>query len=507
VGAGPGNPGAVTLRAVECLGRADLVLYDYLVNPAVLAHVGPAAECVCLGHHSTGRVFSQDEINSRMIEAARQGNTVVRLKAGDPCIFGHSAEEVAALRAAGVPFELVPGITAGMAVADYAEIHVTQGDRASAVALVTGHQRAEKQQPPLDYAALASFPGTLVFYMGVTSAGQWSHALIAGGKSPQTPVAIVRRCSWADQETIRSMLGNVAEVIAREKLRPPAVIVVGDMAGAVPEVSWFTARPLYGTCVLVTRPGFAHRTAGQPEITDDELHSRLSELGAEVLVQPAVMIADPPDWTLVDAALARLDQYDWLVFSSGNGVRYLLQRILATGGDMRRLGHIKLAAIGPGTAAELARYRLRADLVPGQYRAESLAAALAGEAAAKRFLLARTNRGRQVLPEQLAAAGGIVEQVIVYSTVEVEQPNAEIAAAMADGQIDWVTVTSSAIARSLAALFGEDLRKTRLASISPVTSGVLRELGYEPAAEAKEYTMAGLVEAIAPCGSQITDAE
>jgi uroporphyrinogen III methyltransferase/synthase len=488
VGAGPGDPGLLTLRAAECLRQAELVLYDYLVNPLVLEHAGPEAELVCLGHHGTGRHVSQAEINARMIEAARRGRTVVRLKAGDPCVFGCLAEEAGALRESGIPLEIIPGVTAGLAVAGYAEIPVTHARQASAVALVTGHQRREKQGPPLDYAALAGFPGTLVFYMGVTSAAEWSRALMAGGKSPDTPVAIVRRCTWADQQTVRCTLATLAEVLAAEQLGPPAVFVVGDVVGLAPEASWFSSRPLCGVRVLVTRPGEQAR----------ELCDRLAALGAEVLTQPGIEIGPPRDWAPVDAALARLEQYDWLVFSSGNGVRYLLDRLLAGGGDLRRLGRIKLAAIGPGTAAELARYHLRADLMPDEYRAESLAAALleAGSAQGNRFLLVRADRGRQVLPELLVSSGAAVEQIVAYSTTEVAQADTEVVAALAAGRIDWVTVTSSAIARSLAALFGDALRQSKLASISPVTSGVLRELGYQPAAEAAEYTMAGLVEAI-----------
>ena len=298
---------------------------------------------------------------------------MVRLKAGDPCIFGRAAEEIEAVRAAGIRLEIVPGITAGLAVGDYAEIPITHAERASAVALVTGHQRAEKDEPPLDYAALAGFPGTLVFYMGVTSAAAWSRRLIAGGLSHETPVAIVQRCSWPQQRTLRTTLGTVADTIAREKLRPPAVIVVGEVAALAPEQPWFNERPLCGVRVLVTRP---------IEQADD-LRARLAEQGAEVLVQPAVRISDPPDWAPVDAALARLSQYDWLVFSSANGVRYLFKRLLASGDDLRRLGAVKLAAIGPGTAAELAKYHLRADLVPAEYRAEGLAEALAGRAGAE----------------------------------------------------------------------------------------------------------------------------
>lgn len=485
-GAGPGDPGLLSLRAAECLGRADLVLYDYLVNPATLAHARPEAELVGLGHHGTGRHISQEEINSQMIAAARQGKTVVRLKAGDPCVFGCLAEEVAALRAAGVPLEIIPGATAGLAVAAYAELPVTHAQAASAVALITGHQRKEKSSPPMDYRELGSFPGTLIFYMGVTSVGEWSQALIAGGKPPDTPVAVVRRCSWPDQEVVRATLETIAETLASREIRPPAVFVVGEAAALAPESSWFSQRPLFGVGVLVTRPvEQAH-----------ELRDRLTELGANVFVQPAVAIGPPRDWAAVDAALARLDCCDWLVFSSGNGVRWFLDRLLAGGGDLRRLGGVKLAAIGPGTAAELAKYRLKADLIPAEYRAESLAEALLAQVPGGRFLLVRADRGRQVLPERLLAAGATVDQVVAYSAMEIAEADLEIAAALAEGRIHWATATSSAIARSLAALFGDALHRVRLASISPITSAVLGELGYAAAAEAKEYTMAGVVEAI-----------
>jgi uroporphyrinogen III methyltransferase/synthase len=333
---------------------------------------------------------------------------------------------------------------------------------------------------------LAAFPGTLIFYMGVTSAAEWSGALIAGGRQPETPVAIVRRCTWSDQETIRCTLATVVETISARQLRPPAIFVVGDVVDLAPARSWFAQRPLCGVRVLVTRPSEQVH----------ELRDRLAALGAEVLAQPGIEIGPPADWAPVDAALGRLDQYDWLVFSSGNGVRYLLDRLLALGGDLRRLAPLKLAAIGPGTAAELANYHLKADLVPAEYRAEALAEALLQAGGGRRFFLARADRGRQVLPERLAAAGAAVDQVVLYSTVEATQADPAILAALEAGQIDWVTVTSSAIARSLSALLGRALGRSRLASISPVTSAVLRGLGYQPAAEATEYTMAGLVAAI-----------
>jgi uroporphyrinogen III methyltransferase / synthase len=486
IGAGPGDPGLMTLAGIECLRRAGLVLYDYLVNRTILAHAASDAELVCLGGHAAGRLMTQEEINARMVAAARRGTTVARLKGGDPVVFGRMAEEIAALEAAGVPYRVVPGVTAASAAAAYAGIPITHGQLSSAVALVTGHERSQKAGPPLDYGALASFPGTLVFYMGVTSASQWSRDLIAQGKPPETPVAIVRRASWPDQRTLRTTLAEVEGVLVREHVRPPAVIAVGESVASAPERPTFENRPLSGRRVLLTRP----------REQTDAVWRRLDALGAEVLLQAAIRIGPPLDWRPADEALRDLEQFDWLVFSSANGVRFLLDRLFDQGGDLRRLGSTRIAAIGSGTAEELVRYRLRADRVPPQFRAESLAESLAVEAAGKRFLLARASRGREVLAEQLSAAGGLITQVVVYTSTDVDTPDPEVTAALVEGRIDWITVTSSAIARSLASLWGGELRRARLVSISPITSATLRELGFEPAAEAAEYTMDGVVEAI-----------
>lgn len=486
VGAGPGDPGLITLRGAECLTRADLVLYDYLVNPRLLRHMKPGAEAVCLGRHGSQRLMSQSEVNERLVAAARAGKTVVRLKSGDPAIFARAAEEIDCLTAAGIAFEVVPGITAALAAGSYAGIPLTHRDMASAVALVTGHEQEGKHAPALDYRALAAFPGTLVFYMGVTSAPEWTQALLSGGKAADTPVAILRRCSWPDQSLVCCRLDQVTSEVAARRIRPPVLFIVGQAASSDAMASWFTSRPLFGRRVLVTRP------ASQAET----LCRRLEELGAEVLIQPAIEISEPEDWGPVDRALERLEQYDWLVFSSANGVQFLLERVCQKHGDLRRLGRIKLAAIGPGTSEALAEYRLRADLLPAEYRAESLAEALSADARGRRFLLARASRGREVLAEQLRAAGGEVDQVVVYRSADVVSADPVVAQALAEGRIDWVTVTSSAIARSLVGLFGDELRKSRLVSISPITSSTLRELGHSVAAEAAEYDMAGIAEAI-----------
>ncbi|MEX2185453.1 MAG: uroporphyrinogen-III C-methyltransferase [Pirellulales bacterium] len=495
VGGGPGDPRLITLRAVECLRRADAVVYDYLVNPRVLAHAGQDAELICLGRHGLGqpdrgRIMSQAEINATLIDLARGGKTVVRLKGGDPAIFGHLAEEATALADAGIEFEIVPGVTAASAAASYAGIPLTHRDSASAVAFVAGHQRGDATAVDLDAKALAAFPGTLVVYMGVTTAATWTRELIAAGKPPDTPAAIVRRVSLPDQQRWICRLDEVAARLAAGPVRPPVLVIVGDVVGDVggrdAALDWFMRRPLFGRTVLVTRP------ASQAE----DLTAALLELGADVLVQPAIEISAPDDAAAVDRIIDRLAEFEWLVFSSANGVRYFLERVLENR-DLRALGGVRLAAIGPGTAEALAQFHLRPDMLPDTYRAEALAEALAPLVAGRRVLLVRASRGREVLAKQITKSGGIVEQVVAYRSIDVAAADGEVIAAIKAGRIDWITVTSSAIARSLVNMFGERLHSCRLASISPLTTETLGGLGFAVAAEAAEYTMDGVVAAIA----------
>jgi uroporphyrinogen III methyltransferase/synthase len=487
VGAGPGDPGLLTLRGAECLAAADVVLYDYLANPRILRHARAGAELLCLGAHGRTKIWAQAEINARLVADGLAGRIVARLKGGDPTIFGRLAEELEVVRAADIPFEIVPGITAASAAASYAGISMTHRDLASAVALVTGHEDPDKSESAIDYDALARFPGTLVFYMGVTNVEVWTRGLLDAGKPAETPVTIVRRASLPDQVVIHTTLGETAAALTpAHKLRPPVIVLVGAVAALGPTMAWFEKRPLFGQKIAITR------AAAQ----SDELRRPLEALGAEVLEQPAIEIADVADFTGLDGAIGKLARYDWIVLSSANGVERLMARLLATGHDLRAFSGAKLAAIGPGTAQKLAEYHLHADVVPDEFRAESLAAALAPQARGKSFLLIRASRGREVLAEELSAGGGQVEQVVVYESRDVMTPEERVAQLLRDGQLDWMTVTSSAIARSLANLFGEDLRRTRLASISPITSATMRELGYPPVVEATDYTMDGVVRAI-----------
>jgi uroporphyrinogen III methyltransferase/synthase len=487
IGAGPGDPGLLTVRGRQRLGDADVVLYDYLVNPRILQFVRAGAELVCLGRHGHGRIISQVEVEERMIAAAREGRVVARLKGGDPAIFARTAEEVAALEAAGIPYEVIPGVTAALAASSYAGVPLTHREAASCVAFVTGQECRDKCGPAIDMAALAAFPGTLVFYMGVTTAPEWAAELMKHGKRGETPVAIIRHASLPQQQTTVTTLGELPQVLAPGAMRPPAVVVVGDAVRERAAGDWFAARPLFGRTVLVTRP------AGQA----DALADRLADLGAAVLVQPAIEIGPPASWAPVDAAIEKLSSFQWLVFSSANGVHAFLDRLAEQGRDLRALGAVRLAAIGPATAEALAAYHLKCDVQPADYRAEALAESLLPVALGQRVLLVRASRGREVLAESLAAAGAEVTQVVAYESRDVSSPAAEIVESLAANQIDWVTVTSSAIARSLVGLFGAELKKTKLVAISPLTAGVLADAGFPAAAVATRYTTDGLVDALA----------
>lgn len=490
MGAGPGHPGLITLRGVECLRRADVVLYDYLANARTLCHAKPEAELICLGRHRRSDVWSQESVNAEMVRRAGQGEIVVRLKGGDPMVFGRATEEITTLNDAGIPFEIVPGVTTASAASAYSGIPITDRRFASALALVTGHEQLGKPDSALDYESLANFPGTLVVYMGVRTAGQWTRDLMAAGKPADTPVLMIRRCSWPDQQKIFCTLGEVADQLTPyQKFPPPVVVVIGEVAREKPKFDWFCNLPLLGKSVVVTRP--AHQSGG--------MVSRLSELGANAIIHPAIAIRDPDDWQPVDDAIGRLADFDYLVFSSANGVHYFMRRLLAQGKDARAIGKAKLAVIGPRTADALKQYSLNADLLPTSYRAEALASALTDgqrDVNGKRFLLLRASRGREVLAEQIGAAGGVVEQIVVYRSDDVVAANAELEEHWEDSTVDWITVTSSAIARSVVKLWGDRLAGVKLASISPVTSQTLRELGHEPAAEAVEYTTDGVIDAI-----------
>ena len=487
VGAGPGDPSYITLRAAECLKQADVVLYDFLANPLILQHVRFDARCVCLGRHGVGKIWTQQEINDELVRLAQQGLKVVRLKGGDPAIFARCAEEIYALTSHNIDYEVVPGITAAMAAGSCIGVPLTHRDFASAVAFVTGSEQLGKESSSLDFQALAQFPGTLVFYMGVTTAELWTNELMANGKSPDTPAMIVRRISCVDQFSVKCRLSEVQDFFrGTQRIRPPAIVIIGEVAGAADMNSWFEKRLLFGQRILVTRS----------EEQAQEFTAKLTELGADVLVQPAIEISPPESYEEVDQVIHRISDFKWIVFSSRNGVQYFLDRLAALGLDARQFAGVKIAAIGPGTAAALKQRHLKCDLIPAEYRAESLAESLHDEASGSSMLLVRASRGRDTLSELLKNAGAEVTQVVAYMSRDVTEIDPVVATALAAGEIDWITVTSSAIGRSLVTLLGSAIGQAKVASISSITSGALSACEVTVDVEAQEHSLDGLVLAI-----------
>ena len=478
VGAGPGDPGLLTARAVELIARADVILHDRLVADAALAGARSDAELVHVGKQpGGGPSMDQREIERLMIQHARSGRMVVRLKGGDPFVFGRGGEEAEALRDAGIDFEVVPGVSAGVAAAAYAGIPVTHREAASAVAFVTGHEDPDKPEAALDWAALAAFPGTLVLYMGVAQLGRIAERLIAAGRPPSEPAALVERGTWPDQRTVTATLGTVAERAAAEDIRPPAITVVGAVAGLADRLAWLERRPLRGRRVAVTR---ARAQAS-------ELAARLAELGAEVIEAPAIRIRPLP------GPAPDPGRYDLICLTSPNGAHLLFERLAAAGLDARALAGATVAAIGPGTARALAEHGVSADVVPERAVAEGLVGAL-DDVPVRRALVARAQEARDVLPDALRGRGAEVEVVALYETVaEPLEPSARDAALGAD----YVTFTSSSTVRFFVQAAGAGLsERTRVVSIGPVTSATLREHGLDPDVEATRHDIEGVVEAI-----------
>ncbi len=475
VGAGPGDAGLMTARALELIARADVILYDRLIPDGALAGAREDALQIDVGKVGGGAQVPQEATNDLLLEHGRAGREVVRLKGGDPFVFGRGGEEAQLLRGAGIDFTVVPGVTAGVAASAYAGIPVTQRGMAAAVAFVTGHEDPGKDETQVDWPALAAFPGTLVFYMGVRRLDRIAAQLVAGGRPPSEPVAIVERGTFADQRTVSGTLGDIAATARAAGVRAPAITVVGAVAGLHDELAWLHSGPLAGRSVVVTR---ARAQASA-------LAGRLRALGARVVEAPAIAI-EPLDATLPDLA-----GFDVLCVTSPNGAR----RLLEIARDARALAGPAIAAIGPGTTDALRAGGIAADIVPPRAVAESLVEALAGREV-RRALIARAQVARDVLPDALRERGAEVEILPLYRTVA--EPLADGARADALGA-DYVTFTSASSVRFYVEAAGAGRVGTdgqRIVSIGPITSDALREHGLEPDVEAQEHTPDGLVAAL-----------
>ena len=486
VGAGPGDPGLMTARSVALIATADAIFHDRLIPPGALDGAREDAELVYVGKAPGEPSVPQEEIGERLIAAAREGRSVVRLKGGDPFVFGRGGEEGEALRAAGVEFEVVPGVTAGVAASAYAGIPVTHRDDASAVAFVTGHEDPEKPAAmALDWAALAAFPGTLVFYMGVKRLADNAAALIEAGRPAGEPAAAIERGTMAGQRTVVATLGTLAEAVEREGVGAPALIVVGPVVERRESLAWLERRPLHGRRVVVTR---ARAQASS-------LATALRALGAETIELPAIRIEPRLDSDEVRAAIAAIRDYALVCLTSSNGARLLFEALADAGLDARALSGATVAAIGPGTARALAERGIAADLIPERSVAESLVEALAGvELGGRRVLVARPASARDVLPDALRERGAEVDAVALYETVR-EEPDPE--ALEAARGADYVTFTSASTVRNLSEALGERFpTAARIVSIGPITSEAARDAGLEVAVEAARHDLDGLLEAL-----------
>lgn len=476
VGAGPGAADLLTVRAVEVLRIADVVVHDTLVSAEVLAVANPAAERVRVSQAVGGGIDPGTTIGAQLVELAGRHRLVVRLKGGDPTVFARLAEELEVVRRAGLRVEVVPGVTAALAAAAAAVVPLTSRTAASCFTIVTGHE-ADTKDTPCDFGALAALPGTLAVYMGVEQAAHWSRRLLDAGAAGDTPVTIVSRASRADERIGTSTLERTAADVVAQGWQPPAVLLVGRA------VAGGAAGPLAGQRVLVTRP------AGQ----GDELAGLVRAAGGSAVVAPLVTIEPPESWEPLDRAVDRADTYDWIVFTSANGVRSFLARLHAAGRDARSLGSASLATIGAATTRQLAAAGLRADLEPRTFSSEGLVAAFATAPPRSRLLLVRADRSRDVIGPALTAAGHVVDEVVAYRSVPVA--TIDVAAFEATG-IEWITLTSPTIARTAVRIFGPRLNDWKIASLSPVTSAAVREAGLTPTVEPPEATAASLVAAI-----------
>jgi len=494
VGAGPGDPGLITEKGLIILRNADVVIYDNLVNPELLGESPQKSEKIYVGKRAGKHTLRQEKINQLLVEKARENPVVVRLKGGDPYVFGRGAEEALALEASGIPFEVVPGVTAGVAALSYAGIPATMRGFDSSLTFVTGHEDPAKKDSDINWASLAQEKSTLVFYMGVAHLLKIVEQLLKNGKPPETPVALIRRGTFPDQRVVEGTLRTIVEKVREENVTPPALIVVGEVIRLRSKLAWFERLPLAGTGIVVTRT--RHQSSA--------LANLLRENGAEVHLLPAIRISDPDSWLPVDQVFRNAAKPDWLVFTSENGVRQWMKRLFINGKDVRWLGPVKIASIGPGTSAALKEFGITPDLEPVAFVAEGLVEAFRSISLKnKAVVLARAAEARDILPQELKKMGATVTEVAVYRTSVDEQSRARAQELFRENQNfpDWITFTSSSTVKNFVRLVGEEQipkisQTVKIASIGPITTQTAKEFGFQVTVEPGQFTIRNLVEAL-----------
>lgn len=492
VGSGPGDPGLLTLRGAECIRDADVIIYDYLASAEVLNWARPDCEKIYVGKKAGIPTATQEEINELLLAKAGAGKKVVRLKGGDPFVFGRGGEEAEELAAEGIPFEVVPGVTSAIAAPAYAGIPVTHRSTSSSFYVVTGHEDPAKEASAIPWEALAHSGSTLIFLMGVKRLPKISRKLILAGMSPSTPAALVRWAATQRQETAVATLEKIALVAVERNIRPPAVLVIGSVVDLRERISWFEKRPLFGKTILVTR------AAEQASA----LCSGLRAQGAYPVELPAIAFERPPDLGPLDSAIREVAGFDWLIFSSANGVRWFMKRVWETGGDVRSLAGPAVAAIGPATESALLKQGIRVESIPPKYVAEDLVRHLSGkEIRGAKFLLPRAQEARPALAEGLRKLGATVVDVACYRTVAAKADPSEAARLLEGGEVDLMTFTSASTVRHtfrlLEGVIPRDvIERVPAACIGPITAEAARDMGLDVKVVSREYTTEGMIRSL-----------
>ncbi len=492
IGAGPGDPGLLTLKAKECIETADVVVYDYLASPFLLDFASKDAQVIYVGKKGGDHTLTQDKINLLLVDKAKQGLDVARLKGGDPFVFGRGGEEAQILLGHGVPYEVVPGVTSAIAAPAYAGIPVTHRDHTSFVSFITGHEDPTKKNTGMQWDVYAKSNATLVFLMGVKNLANIVKNLVEYGKPSDTPVALVRWGTTTRQKTVTGTLETIVERVKEAKLASPAIIIIGHVVSLRDELSWFDKRPLFGKRVVITR---ARAQASN-------LVAGLSKLGAHCIEIPTIEISPVKDITPLKDSIQNIKNYDWLVFTSVNGVKFFFDTLFGMGRDVRSLGHLKFACIGPVTKERLKEFGIISDILPETYRAESVVDAFSTvDIKNKKILLPRAKVARTILPEELKNLGAQVDEIAAYETRLSTDGKDELIRLLENNEIDAVTFTSSStVSNFMALLESKDTRKLLenvvMASIGPITSDTARSLGIEPDIEAGEYTIQGLSDSL-----------
>ena len=491
VGSGPGDPGLITVKGLECIKKADVIVYDYLVNSVLLRNARKDVELIYVGKKGNQHTMEQDDINQLLVDKANENKIVTRLKGGDPYVFGRGGEEAIVLRENNILFEVVPGITAAIASPNYAGIPVTHRTCTSTFGLITGHEDPTKDQSDVDWEKLSTGLGTLTFYMGIKNLPNIVNQLVKHGRSKDTPVAVIRWGTTTHQQTVTGTLSNIVEVA--KDIKPPAITIVGEVVNLRDQLNWFESRPLFGKTIIVTRS----------RDQASEFSEQLIELGANVLEYPTINITSPDDFGPLDRELDSLESTDWLIFTSVNGVDAFFNRIFELGRDVRDLKGVKICSIGPSTTERIKGFHVSIDCQPPKYVAESVVEALkkVEELKGKRFLMPRTDIARSYVPEELRKLGAEVSDIVAYKTVLATDGDNIVLDKLKDGEVDIVTFTSASTVKNFVKIIGEDnlsafKNNVQFASIGPITNESAEEMDIDISIKAEEYTIPGLVQAI-----------